>query len=169
MIPSSVKAKRTSNPIRNIVDNLNPPKNHPKKLLNLALGDPTVHGNLHCPTVLEEAVKSLLTVGSANGYLPSSGSTAAKKAIAHYNSTPGYVVSEEDVVIGSGCSGAIDLVLSGLINEGDNILVPKPAFPLYQVITESLGGNVKYYDLVVSCSNIYLLSVIQYILRFTLL
>lgn len=151
MIPASIKAKRTSNPIRNIVDNLNPPKNHPKKILNLALGDPTVHGNLHCPTVLEEAVKSLLAVGTANGYIPSSGSSAAKKAIAQYNSTPGYTVAEEDVVIGSGCSGAIDLVLSGLINEGDNILVPQPAFPLYQVITESLGGHVKYYPLKADC------------------
>lgn len=155
MIPASVKAKRTSNPIRNIVDNLNPPQNHPKKLLNLALGDPTVHGNLHCPVVLEEAVKSLLSVGSANGYIPSSGSTAAKKAIAQYNSTPGYTVHEEDVVIGSGCSGAIDLVLTGLLNEGDNILVPRPAFPLYQVISESLGCHVKYYPLLVSVPRVY--------------
>lgn len=147
MIEASQKAKRTSNPIRNIVDNLKPPVNHPKKLLNLALGDPTVHGNLHCPSVLNDAVKDLLTLHSANGYIPSMGSTPARKAIAQYNSTPGYTVSDDDVVIGSGCSGALDLVLTGMINEGDNILVPQPAFPLYQVITESLGGHVKYYAL----------------------
>ncbi|RYD20671.1 MAG: hypothetical protein EOP88_14130 [Verrucomicrobiaceae bacterium] len=63
MIPVSIKAKRTTNPIRNIVDNLNPPKNHPKKLLNLALGDPTVYGNLSCPEVLQDAIASLLTAG----------------------------------------------------------------------------------------------------------
>jgi tyrosine aminotransferase len=90
-------------------------------------------------------------VGSSNGYLPSSGSAAAKKAISQYNNSPGYTIHEEDVIIGSGCSGALDLVLSGLINEGDNILVPKPAFPLYQVITESLGGHVKYYPLKADC------------------
>jgi hypothetical protein len=61
MIPASKKSKRTCNPIRNIVDNLNPPQNHPKRMLNLALGDPTVHGNLFCPTVLNDAIHDLLT------------------------------------------------------------------------------------------------------------
>ncbi len=60
IIPSSKKAKRTYNPIRNIVDNLKPPANHPKKLLNLALGDPTVYGNLFRPSVLTDAVKEQL-------------------------------------------------------------------------------------------------------------
>ena len=58
-------------------------------------------------------------------------------------------------MIGSGCSGAIDLVLTGLLNEGDNILVPRPAFPLYQVISESLGCHVKYYPLLVSVPRVY--------------
>ena len=147
MIEVSKKAKRTHNPIRNIVDNLNPPQNHPKKLLNLALGDPTVHGNLFCPTVLADSVHDLLTRNAANGYVPSTGVPAAKRAIATYNSTPGYTIAEDDVIIASGCSGALELVFSGLINEGDNVLVPKPSFPLYQVITESLGGHVKYYEL----------------------
>eukprot|EP01040_Poterioochromonas_malhamensis_P009236 gene9235-10025_t len=147
MIETSKKAKRTHNPIRNIVDNLNPPQNHPKRMLNLALGDPTVHGNLFCPSVLADAVHDLLSRNVANGYVPSTGIPAAKKAIATYNSTPGYTISDDDVIIASGCSGALDLVLSGLINEGDNVLAPKPFFPLYQVITQSLGGEVKFYNL----------------------
>jgi tyrosine aminotransferase len=57
---SSQKAKRTFNPIRAIVDNLKPPQNHPKKLLNLALGDPTAYGNLHCPEVLMDGVRESL-------------------------------------------------------------------------------------------------------------
>lgn len=158
MITASNRAKRTSNPIRNIVDNLNPPQNHPKKILNLALGDPTVHGNLECPTLFSETIKGLLDENAANGYIPSTGLPSAKKAIASYNSTPGYVVDEDDVIIGSGCSGAIDLVLTGMINEGDNIVVPKPFFPLYQVITESLGGHVKFYALKV---DYHLLSLIN--------
>jgi hypothetical protein len=59
-IESSKKAKRTKNPIREIVDNLKPPVNHPKKLLDLALGDPTVHKNLQCPKVLQSAVQEAL-------------------------------------------------------------------------------------------------------------
>lgn len=51
-------------------------------------------------------------------------------------------------MICSGCSGAVELAISVLVNEGENILCPKPGFPLYAVITNSLGGVVKNYDLV---------------------
>lgn len=59
-LTSSKKAKRTFNPIRAIVDNLKPPQNHVKKMLNLALGDPTAYGNLHCPEVLIEGIRESL-------------------------------------------------------------------------------------------------------------
>ena len=90
MITPSLKSKRTFNPIRNIVDNLKPPVNHSKSYMNLALGDPTVHGNLHCPDVLVEAVQQALAEGKSNGYLPSVGSPVARKAIADYTSREGY-------------------------------------------------------------------------------
>ena len=118
MIPTSLKSKRTSNPIRNIVDNLNPRPDHEKKLLNLALGDPTLHGNLQCPEVLTNTLHHLLANHTANGYVPSVGLPSAKKAIAAYSSTPGYTVHDDDVIIASGCSGAIDLALNALLNPG---------------------------------------------------
>mmetsp|Transcript_87972 Transcript_87972/g.172084 ORF Transcript_87972/g.172084 Transcript_87972/m.172084 type:complete len:412 (-) Transcript_87972:164-1399(-) len=147
MIKPSVRSNRTFNPIRHIVDNLKPPSDHPKKLLNLALGDPTVHGNLTVPSVVTEAIQDLLVSNTANGYLPSVGLGAARKSVAQYSSVEGFPVDENDVILASGCSGAIELVLGALVDEGDNILVPKPGFPLYQVITQSLGGSVKQYPL----------------------
>lgn len=119
MISSSNKANRTSNPIRNIVDNLNPPKNHPKKILNLALGDPTVHGNLQTPTVMNDAVAGLLSMHTSNGYIASVGLPEARKAIAQRDSLPGFPVLEDDIIIASGCSGALDLALTALLNEGN--------------------------------------------------
>jgi tyrosine aminotransferase len=118
MIATSNKAKRTSNPIRNIVDNLNPPKNHPKKILNLALGDPTVHGNLQTPKVMNDAVTEMLGKYTANGYIASVGLPEARKAIAQRDSLPGFPVLEDDIIIASGCSGALDLALTALLNEG---------------------------------------------------
>ena len=56
-VPVSLKASRTHNPIRAIVDNLKPPLNHPLEMMNLALGDPTAYGNLRCPPVLMDAVR----------------------------------------------------------------------------------------------------------------
>lgn len=60
-IQVSVKSQQTKNPIRNIVDKLKPPVNHPKPFLNLALGDPTLHGNIERPSVLTDAMKEVLT------------------------------------------------------------------------------------------------------------
>jgi tyrosine aminotransferase len=56
-------------------------------------------------------------------------------------------VALQDIVIASGCSGAIDIALTGLLNPGDNILLPKPAFPLYQVICDAHKIQVKFYNL----------------------
>lgn len=145
-IAVSLKAQRTNNPIRAIVDNLKPPAAHPKPLLNLALGDPTAHG-LDCPEVLTSAVQEALASHVANGYLQSTGMPAARRAIAHFSSLPLHPVSENDVIIASGCSGALDLCISALLDTGDNLLVPKPGFPLYQVITESLGAHCRHYPL----------------------
>jgi tyrosine aminotransferase len=128
------------------VDTLNPPKDHPKKFLNLALGDPTAHG-LCPPQVLVDAMHGVLDGTHSNGYLPATGDPKARVAIGHYSSREGFPVDEDDVVIASGCSGAVELVISAMVDEGDNILVPSPGFPLYQVIAESLGGSVKNYPL----------------------
>ena len=85
---------------------------------------------------------------SCNGYLPSTGLLAARKAIAATVTLPDCRVTEDDVIIASGCSGALELAISVLVNEGDNILSPRPGFPLYQVIADSLGGSVQYYNLI---------------------
>ena len=61
--------------------------------------------------------------GGANGYLPSIGSVAARKAIATYSSRLDSTVTEEDVIIASGCSGAVEIAISVLVNEGDVYLM----------------------------------------------
>ena len=148
LFPASVKSKRTTNPIRNIVDNLKPPASHELPMINLALGDPTVHGNLKCPVVLLDAVKESLLHNSGDGYSASTGMVSARKSIAAF-SHPGAdrKITEDDIIITSGCSGAIEVVLSAVLDEGDNVLVPRPGFPLYQVVTESIGASVNFYDL----------------------
>src|SRR6202011_2376211 len=122
---------RTTNPIRNIVDRLQLPPEHlrNKKLLSLALGDPTVY--LDPPIELIQAVQGDL-VGEQQdsinpfGYPPATGYDAAKTAIAtranDYNHkmfqeleckgvrTP-QLYDKEDVILTSGCSGALDMAL----------------------------------------------------------
>lgn len=84
---------------------------------------------------------------ASNGYLPSTGLLSARQAIATTATLPDCPITADDVIISSGCSGALELAITVLVNEGDNILVPCPGFPLYQVIAESLGASVKHYTL----------------------
>lgn len=99
------------------MESLNPPKNHPKKFLNLALGDPTAHG-LAPPKVLLDAMHHALDSCQSNGYFPAAGEQKARASIATYSSRDGFPVHEDDVVIASGCSGALELVIGAMIDEG---------------------------------------------------
>ena len=55
----------------------------------------------------------------------------------------------KDIILASGCSGAIDLAISVLTNRGQNILLPRPGFSLYRTLAVSLGIEVRYYNLIV--------------------
>lgn len=83
-LSSSLKAQRTSNPIRNITDCLRPASHHgpDKPLLSLSLGDPTIYGNLPAPDVLINTIQNNLKEGKKNGYDNSAGSLEARKALA---------------------------------------------------------------------------------------
>lgn len=56
-------------------------------------------------------------------------------------------VTSDDVIIANGVSGALELALTSLLDDDSILLVPRPGFPLYKVITESHGAYVMYYDL----------------------
>ncbi|CAM9110050.1 unnamed protein product, partial [Phaeothamnion confervicola] len=131
-ISTSRRSARTLNPIRRIVDNLVPPKNSDKEIIPLSLGDPTVFGNLAAPPELTEAVARHLNNGTANGYSHSAGAAASRAAIAAAYGSPAAPLTADDIFIASGCSGSLDLVMSALMDAGDNILLPRPGFPLYQ-------------------------------------
>lgn len=150
-VQMSTKARRTTNPIRAIVDKIMTQKRAPipgKPTIPLSLGDPCAFGNLSAPDVLNDAMVKAITEKGHNGYGASAGSVPAREAIAARYSRSGRVTyAAEDVIIASGCSGALEIVVNGMLNEGDNMLVPRPGFPLYQVLAEAQGACVKHYDL----------------------
>lgn len=149
-VPMSLKAKRTANPIRAIMEKITSQKREPipgKPVIPLSLGDPTAFGNLQAPEVLNETLVSLIREGKCNGYGASSGLESARAAIATRYSTEHCHYAASDVVIASGCSGALEIAINGLVDEGDNVLVPRPGFPLYQVLAEAQGGHVREYAL----------------------
>ncbi|KAE8912812.1 Tyrosine aminotransferase [Phytophthora fragariae] len=140
-------SKLCANPIRKIVDNIKKPATSNKTLIPLSLGDPTVFGNLHCPDVLVNAIVRNTRSMQHNGYIHSAGSEAARAAIAQHFGNVRAPLTMDDIIIASGCSGAIEIALRGLLNPGDNILLPKPGFPLYQALCEAHKIECRFYNL----------------------
>ena len=56
-------------------------------------------------------------------------------------------ITADDVIIDSGCSCSLDMSICAIANAGDNILVPRPGFPLYKTLANGLGIETKEYDL----------------------
>ncbi|KAF0984306.1 hypothetical protein FDP41_007483 [Naegleria fowleri] len=147
-IKPSHSSMRTVNPIRQIVDKLRDEDLNPqKKKLSLSIGDPTVFGNLRTDKVVEEAVIRAVQSGACNGYAPSMGRDDARKAVAKRCSTKNHVLKPSDVVICSGASGALDICVQALCNEGDELLIPQPGFSLYTTLAGSKGIEARYYNL----------------------
>lgn len=150
-ISASDMAHRAHNPIRKITETLKRPAEleKVKPHIALSLGDPTVFGNFPTTGVLRRAVESALASGKHDGYIHSAGTPEARRAVAKWMSVAGRpALTENDVVVASGCSGALELAISVLLNPGDNLLIPKPAFALYQTLCTAKGIDVKHYRLV---------------------
>ena len=146
-IPSSAMARNTFNPIRNILETMNLKPNPKKKMISLSIGDPTVFGNLKPDEVVLEAVRVSLESDKNHGYGSSTGFPEARAAVAEHVSCDGAKLTEEDVVLCSGCSCALDLCISVLANPGDNILIPRPGFSVYGTLANGLSIETKEYDL----------------------
>jgi tyrosine aminotransferase len=140
-VKASILAKDTFNPIRNILETMDLEPNPEKKMISLSIGDPTVFGNLRPARQITEAVVASIESGKNNGYGPSTGFEGPRKAVAKYVSVPNAEVTKDDIILCSGCSCALDLCISSLADRGQNILVPRPGFPLYTTLAAGLGKH----------------------------
>uniref|UniRef100_A0A7S3EIY7 Aminotransferase class I/classII large domain-containing protein n=1 Tax=Rhodosorus marinus TaxID=101924 RepID=A0A7S3EIY7_9RHOD len=146
IIESSKRAKQTINPIREFVQ-ADPPRKLPegRSLIKLSNGDPTTYGNLRPPKEVVAHLASTISEGVADGYSLSMGSIAARESIATWatetaakSSTSKVSYSTKDCFLAAGASGALECALGTIADEGDNILVPAPGFPLFRTIAGGL-------------------------------
>jgi tyrosine aminotransferase len=91
--------------------------------------------------------KTLEASPHAAGYVDACGLPIARYAIAKYHSSPYHKVHPDQVIVANGCSGALELALTALLDTDRILLVPQPGFPLYQVIAESHGASIVHYKL----------------------
>lgn len=89
------------------------------------------------------------TEGSFNGYGPCVGFESIREAVAQYLSYDGVEYSQKDIILCSGCSSSLEHCITVLAdgNKGHNILMPRPGFPIYRTLAETIGVCVKSYNL----------------------
>ena len=90
----------------------------------LNIGDPNAFGFVTPPHLIEAAAKAMRD--GHNGYTASAGILPAREAAAADFSARGVEVSPDRVLITSGTSEGIELALTAIVNEGDDVLVPSP-------------------------------------------
>ena len=112
-------------------------------VLKLNIGNPAPFG-FSAP---EEVITDMIsTLRSAQGYSDSHGIFAARKAIMQYAQTKNIPnVSMEHIYTGNGVSELINLVTQGLIDNGDEILVPSQDYPLWTGCVTLAGGKAVHY------------------------
>ncbi|CAH2066998.1 unnamed protein product, partial [Iphiclides podalirius] len=145
-VRASTLARNTHNLIRSIVENLQVEPNPSKPFIALSVGDPTTFGNLNPPEQVIQAVRESVELHTSRGYGPAKGHQEAREAVVEYSAHQGDI-TPEDVILCSGCSHAIELVISVLADSGQNIIVPRPGFMIYKTLAEGLGIVIKYYRL----------------------
>lgn len=112
-------------------------------ILKLNIGNPAPFG-FRAPEELLRIMNDNLS--ATEGYSDSKGLLSARKAIVEYNRKKGIEqVTVDDVYTGNGVSELITLSMQGLLNHGDEILVPSPDYPLWTASVTLAGGTAVHY------------------------
>ncbi|AVQ85917.1 MULTISPECIES: pyridoxal phosphate-dependent aminotransferase [Plesiomonas] len=113
------------------------------KILKLNIGNPAPFGFEAPDEILVDVIRNLPT---AQGYSDSKGLYSARKAIMqHYQKRNMMDATVEDIYIGNGVSELIVMAMQALLNNGDEILVPAPDYPLWTAAVSLSGGSAVHY------------------------
>jgi len=113
------------------------------RIIKLNIGNPQPFGFETPPEILVEVVRNLPT---SQGYSDSQGLVSARTAVVqHYQERGIDITDVDDVWLGNGVSELIQVALNALLDEGDEVLIPAPDYPLWTAATSLSGGNPVHY------------------------
>jgi alanine-synthesizing transaminase len=113
------------------------------RILKLNIGNPAPFGFEAPEEILVDVIHNLPT---AQGYCDSKGLYPARKAIMQYCQSLGIPgVEIDDIYIGNGVSELVVMGLQGLLNNGDEVLLPAPDYPLWTAAVSLSGGTPVHY------------------------
>ncbi|MFU2222618.1 pyridoxal phosphate-dependent aminotransferase [Streptococcus pluranimalium] len=126
-----------------VLDEANRMRANGERILRLNTGNPAEFGF----TAPDEVIRDLImNARDSEGYSDSKGIFPARKAIMQYCQTKQFPnVDIDDIYIGNGVSEMISMSMQGLLDNGDEVLVPMPDYPLWTATVSLAGGNAVHY------------------------
>jgi alanine-synthesizing transaminase len=140
-----------SNKLANVFYDIRGPVAHAAKkmeedghrILKLNIGNPKPFG-LDAPEEIIQDV--ILNLPDSEGYCDSKGLFSARKAVMQYSQQKGIKdVGIDDIILGNGVSELIVMSMQGLLNTGDEVLIPSPDYPLWTGAVSLAGGTPVHY------------------------
>jgi len=113
------------------------------KIIKLNIGNLAVFGFDAPEEIQQDMIRNL---PNAAGYSDSKGIFAARKAVMHYTQQQGIAgVGLDDIYLGNGASELIVMATNALLNDGDEMLIPAPDYPLWTAAVSLSGGHPVHY------------------------
>jgi len=113
------------------------------RIIKLNIGNPAPFGFEAPEEILQDVIRNM---DQASGYTDSKGLFAARKAIMHYTQQKNIKdVTIDDIIIGNGVSELIVMAMQALLNNGDQVLIPMPDYPLWTAAVTLAGGTPRHY------------------------
>jgi alanine-synthesizing transaminase len=114
------------------------------RILKLNIGNPAPFGFEAPDVIMRDMIAAL---PSAQGYSDSRGIVSARRAVvARYEDIPGFPeLDVDDVYLGNGVSELIIMTMQALLDDGDEVLVPAPDYPLWTAAVSLAGGTPVHY------------------------
>lgn len=126
-----------------VMDEANRMAANGEHIVRLNIGNPAPFG-FRAPDIMLQKMKEQLT--ETEGYSDSKGLKEAREAILKYSRSKGLPnVTIDDIYTGNGVSELIQLSMQALLNNGDEVLVPAPDYPLWTASVTLAGGTAVHY------------------------
>lgn len=147
----TVKVTRKSSKLDNVLYDIRGPimdaarqmEEEGQKIIKLNIGNLAPFGFDAPEEIQQDMIRNL---PNSAGYSDSKGIFAARKAVMHYTQQQGIKgVTLDDIYLGNGASDLIVMALNALMNEGDELLLPAPDYPLWTAATSLSGGTPVHY------------------------
>ena len=123
-----------------VLDHANLLEEEGQRIIKLNIGNPGAFGFDAPDEIMHDVIHN---IREAQGYCHSKGLFAARKAVMQKAQTQGIKeVDVEDVIMGNGVSELIVMAMQGLLNSGDEILIPSPDYPLWTASVSMAGGTL---------------------------